>query len=220
MSPLPRPTADASPASGVLRGLRAGVLATLCVLLPLVGHVLARCHAPGWVIVGAVAVVAVPGAVLLTRRRLTDAQVIGVLVAAQLASHVAYALAAAEGTVTSGGVLVEHGADAGPPAGVLLAGHLVGVVIAARLLGVSERLLWQWQSGGPVLAAVHRLLVFVWPRLGPGYGTGPRVAISEDTTPLRSASPVRRASGRAPPRFGCVDLAPFRPLSMGGPRLP
>ena len=52
MRPL-RPTGHASPASGAMRGLRSGVLAALCVLLPLVGHVLTRCHAPRWIIVDA-----------------------------------------------------------------------------------------------------------------------------------------------------------------------
>ncbi|MFH8699397.1 hypothetical protein [Streptomyces chartreusis] len=69
MRPL-RPTGNASPASGAMRGLRSGVLAALCVLLPLVGHVLTRCHAPRWIIVAAMAAVALPGAMLLTRRRL------------------------------------------------------------------------------------------------------------------------------------------------------
>lgn len=57
-----------SPASGVLRGLRASVLAVLCVLLPLAGHVLPQCHAPQRIITGGMAAVAVPGAAVLTRR--------------------------------------------------------------------------------------------------------------------------------------------------------
>lgn len=91
MRPHCPPTA-VSPASGVLRGLRAGLLAVLCVLLPLAGHVLAQCHAPRWIIVAAMAAVAVPGAVLLTRRRLTDTPVLTVLAVAQPACHAAYSL--------------------------------------------------------------------------------------------------------------------------------
>ncbi|MET8826493.1 hypothetical protein ABZX40_28200 [Streptomyces sp. NPDC004610] len=212
--PAARSAGGGSPASGVLRGLRAGVLAAVCVLLPLMGHVLARCHAPGWLIVAAVAGVAVPGALLLTRRRLTDAQVIGALAAAQIAAHSAYALPGGDGSAA----LLEHGG--GPPSGVLFAGHLVAALLAARLLGLGERLLWQ---SGPVLAAVHRLLVFVWPRLAPGYGNGPRVVAVEETTPLRSATRVRRPAGRAPPGSWGADLThpiPFRPMPIGGPALP
>ncbi|MGO4424059.1 hypothetical protein AB4Z54_36550, partial [Streptomyces sp. MCAF7] len=69
---------SASPASGVLRGVRAGVLAVLCVLLPLVGHVLSQGHTPRWAVVAAMALVAVPGAAVLTRWRLTDTQLLGV----------------------------------------------------------------------------------------------------------------------------------------------
>ncbi len=170
------------------------------------GHVLSRSHCPGWVVVAATAAVAVPGAVLLTRRRLSDAQVLGVLVAAQLAHHAAYSLPGACAAVTARGaeacgVLswpVGHDTAAGAPTGVLLAGHLVSVLLAARLLGVTERLLWQG-----------------WP-----LRTGPRVTVRESAAPLRSAVLVRLIEGRGPPRGGVRPLALFRPLPIGGPRLP
>ncbi|ALV33192.1 hypothetical protein [Streptomyces sp. CdTB01] len=218
------PPAAVSPASGVLRGLRAGLLAVLCVLLPLAGHVLAQCHAPRWIIMAAMAAVAVPGAVLLTRRRLTDTQLLAALAVAQLAYHVAYSLpgacAAATGQRTSvGGLssLVEHDSVAGPPAGVLVAGHLVMLLLAARLLGLSERLMWQSRS---LLTAVRRLLLFLWPLLGAGRGTGPRTVFPESTAPLRSALLVRLNEGRAPPRRGHSPLAHLRPTPIGGPCLP
>ncbi|WP_328353928.1 hypothetical protein OG800_12035 [Streptomyces sp. NBC_00445] len=221
------PPSSASPASGVLRGLRAGVLAVLCVLLPLAGHALSQCHAPRWTIVAAVAAVAAPGAAVLTRRRLTDSQVVGVLAAAQIAYHVAYALPGACQAVTGRGAVpgglagvVEHGGDAGPPAGVLLAGHLVTLVIAARLLGVTEQLLWQSR---PLLTAVRQLLLFVWPLLGRAHGAGPQVTLRESSAPLRSAVLARLHEGRAPPRHGRASAAPFalfRPMPIGGPCLP
>ncbi|KUO16224.1 hypothetical protein [Streptomyces dysideae] len=223
MRPL-RPTGSASPASGVLRGMRAGVLAVLCVLLPLAGHALTQSHAPRWIIIATVAAVAVPGAAVLTRHRLTDAQVVAVLTAAQVASHVAYALPGACRAVTGEETappglyaVVEHGADAGPPAGVLLAGHLVTVIIAARLLGVGEQLLWR---SGPLLAAVRRLLLFLWPLLGRVHGTGPEVSVHVTTAPLRSAVLTRLREGRAPPRRARASLAPLRPMPVGGPLLP
>ncbi|MDT9698378.1 hypothetical protein [Streptomyces sp. P17] len=223
MRPLRSP-APASPASGVLRGLRAGALAVLCVLLPLAGHALSQCHAPRWIIVAAVAAVAVPGAVVLTRRRLTDSQVVGVLAAAQIAYHVAYSLPGACQAVTGQGAVagglptvVEHGAASGPPAGVLLAGHLVTLVIAARLLGVTERLLWKSR---PLLTAVRRLLLFVWPLLGRAHGTAPRATCVESSAPLRSTMLARLREGRAPPGHARAFRAPFalfRPTRIGGP---
>ncbi|MFF7793455.1 hypothetical protein [Streptomyces sp. NPDC007991] len=213
-----------SPASGVLRGLRAGVLALLCVLLPLAGHVLAQCHAPRWIIVAAMAAVAVPGAVLLTRRRLTDAQLLGVLAAAQLAYHAAYSLPGACAAVTSqdgfaGGLsgLVDHDAVAGQPPGVMLAGHLVTLLLAARLLGTTERLLWQSRS---LLRVVRRLLLFLWPLLSGRHDTGPRTTFPESTTPPMSALLVRLHEGRAPPRYGRRPLALLRPMPISGPCLP
>ncbi|KFF98256.1 hypothetical protein IQ62_25985 [Streptomyces scabiei] len=219
-----RPPRTASPASGVLRGARAGALAVLCVLLPLAGHVLSQGHAPRWVIVAAVAGVAVPGAAVLTRQRLTDTQLLGVLAAAQLAYHAAYSLPGACAAVTArgdafGGLpgLVEHGAVAGPPPGVLLAGHLVTLLLVARLLGIGERLLWQSR---PLMAAVRRLLLFVWPLLGRAHGTGPQVTSCESTSAPRSALLVRLNEGRAPPRHEPGFFAPLRPTPIGGPFLP
>ncbi|WP_193383768.1 MULTISPECIES: hypothetical protein [Streptomyces] len=133
-----RPRGSASPASGVLRGLRAGVLAVLCVLLPLAGHVLARCHAPRWIVVAGMAAVVVPGAAFLTRRRLTDTQLLAVLAVAQLAYHAAYSLPGAcaavtgqDGFVDGWSRLFEHDAVAGPSPGTLQAGHLVNLLLAA-----------------------------------------------------------------------------------------
>ncbi|MFI8165280.1 hypothetical protein ACIGAN_02850 [Streptomyces sp. NPDC085931] len=100
-------------------------------LLPSACHVLDRCHAPRWTVVAAIAAVAVPDCQFLTRRRLTDAQVLGALSTAQAAAHAAYAL---PNTALGAG-------HATPPAGVLLAGHLITAVVAARLLGLTERLL-------------------------------------------------------------------------------
>ncbi|MFE2942862.1 hypothetical protein ACFXKG_27975 [Streptomyces sp. NPDC059255] len=217
------PARSATPATGVLRGLRASVLAVLCVLLPLAGHVLSQGHGPRVVIVAGVAVVAVPGAVTLTRHRLTDAQVLGVLAATQVAYHAAYSLpgacrAVAGGDPASGGLTaaVEHGAVAGPPAGVLLAGHLVTLVIGARLLGVTERLLWQSR---PLLMAVGRLLLFIRPPSGAAHRQGPELETRESSSPLKSAVLARLNPGRAPPH-GLAPFALHRPTPIGGPCLP
>nr|WTA00353.1 hypothetical protein OH820_08895 [Streptomyces sp. NBC_00857] len=227
MRPL-SPTRSVSPATGVLRGLRAGALAVLCVLLPLAGHALFQGHAPRWIIVAGIAAVAVPGAATLTRRRLTDSQVAGVLAASQVACHVAYSLPGACRTVagvggagdeTAGGLsaLVEHGTAVGPPPAVLLAGHLVTLFIGARLLGITERLLWQSK---PLLTAVGRLLLFVWPLSHSAHRQGPEPEIRESASPLKSAVLSRLHSGRAPPRRGLASFALSRPMVIGGPCLP
>ncbi|MFF2847901.1 hypothetical protein ACFVT5_16530 [Streptomyces sp. NPDC058001] len=165
---------------GALRGVGAGVLAVLAVSLPLLGHALSRCHAPAWIIAVAMAAVAVPSAVALTRRRLTEAQAVGALAAAQVACHAGYALPGACHAVT---------------------GHLVALVIAARLLGVTERLLWRSR---PLLTAVKRLLAALRPLLrgAPALKRGPERGVRESMSPLRSALLVRRQAGRAPPGGG------------------
>lgn len=213
-----------SPAAGAARGLRAGLLAVLCVLLPLAGHALSQGHAPRWFIVAAVAVVAVPAAVVLTRRRLTDAQAVGVLAASQLAYHAAYSLpgacravTGADGTSAGVPTWVEHGANTQLPSGVLLSGHLVTLLVAARLLGVTERLLWQSK---PLLTAVRRLLSFVWPLLRGPRARGPVRRRRRSTLRLKPAPWARLRPGRAPPSGGLSPLISSRPASAGGPCLP
>lgn len=212
-SQLPR---SASPASGVLRGARAAILAVLCVLLPMAGHILTLGHAPQWAVAAMVGFVAVPGAVFLTRRRLTDGQLLGVLVAAQVAHHATYALPglcrAAAGTDAGSGIpsWVEHGATLQLPAGVVLSGHAITLVLAARALGATEQMLWRSK---PLLAAVLRLLAFVRPLLVVR-GHGPQVRLRTTGTPLKPAVLVRLRSGRAPPRAGAL-LAPSRLMPVG-----
>ncbi|NEB39985.1 hypothetical protein [Streptomyces sp. SID14515] len=219
MGPLLLPR-TASPASGVLRGVRAAVLAVLCVLLPMVGHVLSLGHAPQWVVVAVVGLVAVPGAVFLTRRRLTDGQLLGVLVAAQVAHHATYALpgmcraAAGADTTSILPSLVEHGATLQLPAGALLSGHVITLIVAARVLGVTEQMLWQSK---PLLAVVLRLLAFVWPLLVVR-GHGPQGRLRPTEMLLKPAVPVRLRSGRAPPGAGGL-LVRSRLTPVGCPAL-
>ncbi|MER7734770.1 hypothetical protein ABTX80_28135 [Streptomyces erythrochromogenes] len=211
---------SASPARGVVRGLRAGALAALCVLLPLAGHLLAQGHMPRWALLLGMAAIAVPGAVLLTRHKLSDTQLMAALVGSQLAHHAAYSLPGACAAVSGSRqpvALVEHASTAGAPPEVFLAGHLVMLVLAAHLFGLTERLLW---CGKPVLEALRALLMFVWPLLPAG--NGPKAALRDlepGATPP-SAIVVRLHAGRAPPRGG--HAVPWRAhlptpgLSSGG----
>lgn len=155
---------------------------------------------------------------------MTDTQLLAVLAVAQLAYHAAYSLPGVCAVVTEqdasmGGLfrLVEHDAVAGPPAGVLLAGHLVMLLLAARLLGLTERLLWQSRS---LLAVVRGLLLFLWPLLRGAHLTGPRTAMPQSTTPLLSVLLARLHGGRAPPGPGQSPVAHPRPTLIGGPCLP
>ncbi|MFE0251278.1 hypothetical protein [Streptomyces sp. NPDC059010] len=224
MRPFAPPRSCAAPAYGVLRGMRAGVLAALCVLLPVAGHVLSQGHTPRWAVVATTGVVAVLGAAVLTRRRLNDTQLLVALAAAQLAHHAVYSLPGVCTAVTvrggsPGGLswLVEHDTVAGPPPGMVLAGHLLTLLLAARLLGITERLPWQRR---PLLAAVRRLLLFRWPLLGRTDATGPQPPIRTSAAPLRPAASVRLNEGRAPPHRGISPHALYRPLPLGAPCLP
>ncbi|GGS40206.1 hypothetical protein IX27_19685 [Streptomyces sp. JS01] len=217
MRPLLFPR-TASPASGVLRGARAAVLAMLCVLLPMAGHVLTLGHAPQWVVVAMVGLVAVPGAVFLTRRRLTDGQLLVVLVAAQVAHHATYALpgmcraaAGVDGTSNLPS-WVEHGATLQLPAGSMISGHVITLLVAARVLGVTEQMLWRSR---PLLDVVLRLLAFVWPLLVVR-GNGPQDELRATETPVKPAVLVRLRSGRAPPRAGGL-LVRSRLMPVGRP---
>ncbi|MGW4036041.1 hypothetical protein ACWEIM_07080 [Streptomyces sp. NPDC004778] len=176
----------------------------LCVLLPTAGHALTFGHAPQWAVVAMVELVAVPGAVFLTRRRLTDGQLLGVLVAAQVAHQATYALpgmcrAAAGADATSDlPAWVEHGATLRLPEGVLLSGHVIALVVAARALGLTEQMLWRSR---PLLDVVLRLPACVRPLLVVR-GNGPQRGLRTAGTLLQSALLVRLRSGRAPPRAG------------------
>ncbi|MEV0779622.1 hypothetical protein [Streptomyces sp. NPDC050428] len=202
-----------------LRGLRAGAVAALCVLLPLACHVLAQGHLPGWMLLATMACLGVPAAVWLTGRRMSDSQVLAALAAAQLAYHVAYSLPGACAAVTdpSG-----HGPAAGPPPEVLVGGQLVALLIAARLLGVTERLVWHSK---PVLASLRRLLRFVWPLRQSAHDPRPVPRTREGAGSPVSAVMARLHAGRAPPRGWPGSFAPglyslTGPLPVGGPRLP
>ncbi|MFG2134858.1 hypothetical protein ACGFNV_44940, partial [Streptomyces sp. NPDC048751] len=106
-------------------------------------------------------------------------------------------------------------AHAGPPTGVVLAGHLVALVLAARLLGITERLMWQSRS---LLTVVRRLLVFPWPLLRGRQKTGPSNAVPRGVALPMSELLVRLNEGRAPPSHGPVPFVVFRPTPTGGPR--
>ncbi|MFI8320358.1 MULTISPECIES: hypothetical protein [Streptomyces] len=209
-----------SPARGVMRGLRAGVLAALCVLLPLAGHLLAQGHMPRWALLLGMAAIAVPSAVLLTRHKLSDTQLMAALAGAQLAYHAAYSLPGACAAVTGSRepmALVEHASAAGVPPEIFFAGHLVMLVLAAHLFGLTERLLWR---GKPVLDALRALLMFVWPHLPAGHGPKAALRDLEPGAIPPSAIVVRLHAGRAPPRSGHAVFRraplPTTGLSSGG----
>ncbi|MCX5302740.1 hypothetical protein OG304_04640 [Streptomyces sp. NBC_00160] len=199
--------------------MTAGVSAVLCVLLPLAGHALAQGRTPQWLIIALLVVITVPAALVLTRRKLTDTQLLVAFAAAQLAYHLAYSLPAACVAVAEGSgasclpQLVEHDAASGPPHGVLLGGHLITLLLAARLLGLSRQLLW---CSTPLVEAMHRVLRFVWPPLSGTAGTGPEASFAESSHPLTSALLVRLQAGRAPPKRACSPFGLSRLTPVTG----
>ncbi|MFH9819723.1 hypothetical protein [Streptomyces sp. NPDC017230] len=208
----------------MLRGLRASVLSALCVLLPLAGHILVQCHAPQWLIVAGLSAAVGAGAAVLTQRRLTDTQLLTALGVAQLAYHAVYSVPDACAAVTATSEsdngwawVVEPEAAAGSPPGAMLAGHLVMVLLAARLLGVTERLLWQSKTLSTV---IRRFLSFLWPLLRRHQSNGPERTIPQSSAPLVSALLVGLHEGRAPPLRRNSALVPLRPMPIGGLSLP
>lgn len=196
-----RSTGSASPASRVTRGLRTASLGALCVLLPMTVHLLAQGHIPRWLILAGLAGVAGACAAFLSRRRLTDEQILVALAGAQLAYQAAYALpgvCAAVGASGGSPSAAGHATVSGAPPEAFLAGHLIMVFLAARLLGVADRLHWHTQ---PVLAAVEALFHFIWPLLiGSGVGPKPTLRSSKSDALPRSALFAGLNTGRAPPR--------------------
>lgn len=219
------PQRAAFPVGGTLRGVRAGALAVLCVLLPLACHALSQGHAPGWMLPATMACLGVPAAVCLTGSRLSDSQVLAALAAAQLSYHVAYFLPGACAAVIDPaglGGLFEHVPVEGPPPEVLVGGQLVTLLIAARLLGVTERLVWHSE---PVLVTLRRLLKFVWPSRHSAHDPRPDSRSREDDGPPASTVMTRLNAGRAPPRCRSGSFAPglyslTGPMPVGGPRMP
>lgn len=220
MPALPLPHGP-QPWAGALRGVRAGVLAVLCVLLPVGGHALLQGHTPRLLVLVLVAVLALSLCLVLTRRRLTDTQLLAAFAAAQAAYHVCYVLPGACAALTdpprdghlSG--LAEHAA-AGPGPSVLLGGHAVTLLLAARLLGTTESLLVHArplaESTQLILCALLPLLAVVPTAQGPLRRPGTAVA------PLRPAALAYPRPGRAPPTTAYLPN-PFRPSAVTGFRL-
>ncbi|MGA5215276.1 hypothetical protein ACPCAE_04245 [Streptomyces cinereoruber] len=172
----------------------------MCVLLPLVGHLLAQGHMPRWVIPAGLVGGAGAGVLVSSRRRLSDTQLLAALVGAQLAYQVAYAVPGVCAVVgVPGGIPSSpgHTTVSGAPPEVFLLGHLIMLVLTARMLGVFDRLLWHTQ---PVLTAVEALLRFIRPfHMPPGTGPQPALGLSRDGALPPSVLLVRLNAGRAPP---------------------
>ncbi|MFI6642927.1 hypothetical protein [Streptomyces sp. NPDC050504] len=209
------------PWAGGLRAVRAGALAVLCVLLPVGGHALLQGHTPRLVVLAAVAVLAASLCLVLTRRRLTDTQLLAAFVGAQAAYHVCYVIPGACATLTDarGGAhltgLTEHAA-AGPGPSVVLGGHAVTLLLAARLLGTTGSLLLHAR---PLAESAQRILSAVLPLLAAvPTGHGPLRRPATDVAPLRPAALAHPRPGRAPPAPAVLPN-PFRPSAATGFRI-
>ncbi|MET9953657.1 hypothetical protein ABZ135_19170 [Streptomyces sp. NPDC006339] len=209
------------PWAGALRAVRAGVLAVLCVLLPVGGHALLQGHTPRLLVLVVEAALAVPLYLVLTRRRLADTQLLAAFAGAQAAYHVCYVVPGACAALTdrpSGGHLAgltEHAA-AGPGPPVLLGGHAVTLLLAARLLGTTESLLLHAR---PLTESAQRILHALLPLLTAiPAGHGPLRTPATEVAPLRPTALAYPCPGRAPPT-PVVLPNPFRPPAVTGFRL-
>ncbi|MEV8627862.1 hypothetical protein [Streptomyces sp. NPDC051079] len=211
------------PWAGGLRAARAGLLAALCVLLPAGGHALLQGHTARPLVLTLVTALALSLNLALTRRRLADAQLLTAFVGAQVAYHLCYvlpeacpALTAARGGAAHLTGLAEH-APAGPGPSLLLVGHAVTLLLAARLLGTTESLLLRAR---PVAESARRIVRALPPLLGAAPAVHHPVRHpTGDAAPLRPASLAHPRPGRAPPSGTPLPPNPFRPPAVTGFRL-
>ncbi|MFF2775450.1 hypothetical protein ACFVU3_11120 [Streptomyces sp. NPDC058052] len=200
----------------------AAAVAALCVLLPMAGHLLTQGHLPPWALFAALLGGPVAGACVLSRRRLSDPQLLAALAAAQLAYQLAYAVpgvCALAGLPGGPDTAAGHATAVGAPPEAFLAGHLITLFLAVRLLGVAERLRWHTE---PVLAGVAAVLSFLWPPLiVRGSGPAP-VRRPADVRLPHSALVPQPVTGRAPPRGrrGPLRHAPRHDRAENRPLLP
>ncbi|MFF9145862.1 hypothetical protein ACF1BN_13485 [Streptomyces sp. NPDC014861] len=167
------------------------------------GHLLTQGHLAPWALLAGPAA----GGYVLSRRRLSDPQLLAALVGAQVAHQLAYAVPGVCALVGLPGAGADasaaHVTAAGAPPEAFLAGHLITFVLAVRLLGVPERLRWHTE---PVLAGVAAVLSFLRPLLV-ARGTGPAPARRPADVRLpHSALVPRPVTGRAPP---CAPRGPL-----------
>ncbi len=149
-----------SPATGGLRLLRAGLLATACVSVALAAHTSAGGHAPDAVALLTATVGVGCAALLVTGRRLGPHTTVVGLVGGQAALHLWFALTSGQDCAVTGAFTHAHGVASrcAPLAGVpperaatpgaasavaMLLAHLGAVVLLGLLLAHGDALLWR-----------------------------------------------------------------------------
>lgn len=150
-----------SPATGGLRALRAGLLATACVSLALVAHTSAGGRAPDALALLTATVAVGCAALLVTRRRLGHATTAAGLVVVQALLHLWFALTSGQDCAVTGALTHAHGvaprcapvmgaapeqaASSGAASAgvVMLLAHLGAVVLLGVLLARGDALLWR-----------------------------------------------------------------------------
>ncbi|MFD7576085.1 hypothetical protein ACFV6U_37130, partial [Streptomyces sp. NPDC059810] len=119
-------------------------------LLPLAGHLLVQGHLPRWMVLSVPLCGAGLAAVVLSRRRLSDTQLLTALVAAQVAYQAAYAVpgvCAVVGVPDGFATSLGHGTPAGVPPEAVRAGDAITLVRAARQRRVFDRVPWPTPPG-------------------------------------------------------------------------
>lgn len=132
----------ADPARGILRVVRGGVLAAVCTLLALAGHVHGGAGVPPLPVLIVVGILIGVGFVVLADRRRGFAPVLVAALASQAAFHVGFSLSQPPTADGHGGpshsVMVTV-LDAGPG---MIFGHVLAAAASAWLLSSGEDVLW------------------------------------------------------------------------------
>ncbi len=196
---------------------RTAVLAALTVLLPLLCRTAFGARVPVGAAVIGCGSAALLGSLLATRRRLAPEQVLAALGGAQAAFHLGYTLpgACAAAASRAGTGWLEYAPAPGHHSWEAPVGHVVTMVLAARLLGVTDAVLRPLRT--LVAAARQRLLL----RLPGAVVAVRRLPLVPASDPARTAVAFRAPpcrGERAPPHRRVIPRVPLplRPVPGGG----
>lgn len=128
-------------AAGPWRGVRAAVVAVVCVSCSVVGHVAAGGDLPGAATLGSVWLAVAAVAYRLSAARWTFGRLLLVLGGGQVLLHPTFAVAAPASHAAPAPSAVAH--VGGHASWVMVGGHLAAAVVLAVLLAYGDRVLWR-----------------------------------------------------------------------------
>ena len=175
-----------TPTSRRWRLFRAGIFALVATQLAALGHLMAGGAVPDGAQLITVTVFLGGSVSGFGHRRRNTPQIVGALLASQLAFHLAFALTAHSETT-------EPAMGAG--AGRMVAFHVLAAVVAGWVMAAGESTLFR------LFSALHRVLLVAAPRPAIGLSPGWTALVPEGTVGIRlSACELSAGSRRGPPR--------------------